>query len=241
MSTPPFFDMKVDSGASANFHEVSHHLPHHPTSPSNPSVSVIVPNGQIMTSQSTATLPLPSLPPSATISHGFPSLASGSLLSVGKICDHDCTAIFTDRTVKMFRNADVNIQTVQPPLISGTRNAPKQPLYNVRLPLPAPVHPSLPAATNHAINLLTPESVNSVQLPHLRDPIAFYHATLFSPVISTWTDAINAGFLDSFPDLTAKQVHQYQPHSEATTMGHMHAQRSNLRSTKLPKLFDYDQ
>jgi hypothetical protein len=58
---------------------------------------------------------------------------------------------------------------------------------------------------------------------------------MFSPVISTWTDAINAGFLDSFPELTAKQVHQYRPHSEATTMGHMHAQRSNLRSTKLPK------
>ena len=104
MSAPPFVEMKVDSGASANFHEVSHHLPHQPLSTSNPSVSVIVPNGQIMTSQSTTNLPLPNLPPSATHSHGFPSLASGSLLSVGRICDHHCTAIFTDRSVKMFRN-----------------------------------------------------------------------------------------------------------------------------------------
>jgi hypothetical protein len=82
---------------------------------------------------------------------------------------------------------------------------------------------------------LTKESANAVNLPHLRDRIAFYHAAMFSPVISTWTDAINAGFLDSFPELTAKQVRQYQPHSEATTMGHMHAQCSNIRSTKTPK------
>jgi hypothetical protein len=215
MSAPPFIEMKVDSGASANFHEVSHHLPHQPISASNPSVSIIVPNGQIMTSQSTANLPLPNLPPSPTISHGFPRLASGSLLSVCKIWDHNCRAIFTDRSVKMFRTAHVQIKTAKPPLISGTRNAPHQPLYNVRLPLP--VH--------HSINLLTLKSANAVNLPHLRDRIAFYHATMFSPVIPTWTDAINAGFLDSFPELTAKQVHQYQPHSKATTMGHMHAQR----------------
>jgi hypothetical protein len=204
MSAPPFIEMKVDSGASANFHEVSHHLPLQPLSASNPSVSIIVPNRQIMTSQqSTANLPLPNLPPSDNISHGFPSLASGSLLSAGKICDHNCTAIFTGRSVKMLRTADVQIKTAKPPLISGARNAPHQPLYDVRLPLP--VH--------HSINLLTHESANAVNLPHLRDRIAFYHATMFSPIISTWTDAINAGFLDSFPELTAKQVHQYQPHS----------------------------
>jgi hypothetical protein len=227
MSAPPFVEMKVNSGASANFHEVTHHLLHQPISTSNPSVSVIVPNGQIMNSQSTANLPLPNLPPSATISHGFPSLASGSLLFVGKICNHNCTAISTDCSVKLYCNNDIQIKSAQPPLISGTCNAPHQPLYNVCLPFPTPVR--------HSINLLTKESVNAVNRPHLCDPIAFFHATMFSPAISTWTDAINAGFLDSFPKLTAKQVHQYQPHSEATTMGHMHAQRSNICSTKIPK------
>ena len=37
------------------------------------------------------------------------------------------------------------------------------------------------------------------------------------------------------PELTAKQVQQYKTHSEATTMVHMHAQQSNLRSTKTLK------
>jgi hypothetical protein len=102
MSAPQqFINVKLDSGASANFHEITHHLQHRPTSIDNPSVSVIVPNGNIMTSKSTTNLPLPDLPPSATISHGFKSLASGSLLSVGQICDHNCTAVFTDTAVHM--------------------------------------------------------------------------------------------------------------------------------------------
>ena len=50
MSAPQqFINVKLDSGASANFHEISHHLQHCPTPTDNPSVSVIVPNGNIMT------------------------------------------------------------------------------------------------------------------------------------------------------------------------------------------------
>ena len=160
MSTPQFIEMKIDSGASANFHEVSHHLRHQPISTMNPSVHVIVPNGQIMTSISTANLPLPGLPSLATLSHGFPSLASGSLLSVGQICDNQCTAIFTDRTVRMYHNKDVNIRTTQPAFLSGTRNSPSQPLYSVRLPIPS--------AKTHSANLLLP-SANATILPHLSD------------------------------------------------------------------------
>jgi len=225
MSAPPFINVKVDSGASANFHELNHHLPRQPTSSTNPSVSVIVPNGQIMTSNTTSNLPIPKLPPSATISHGFPKLASGSLLSVGQICDHNCTAIFTNKSVKMYNTSDITIKQHNEPILAGTRNAPSQPLYNIRLPIPQESKP-------HAINILIPQSVNATHLPHLNDRIAFYHATLFSPVISTWIKSINAGRLDSFPELTSKQVRRYTPHSEATTLGHQHAQRSNLRSTR---------
>ena len=182
------FEMKVDSGASANFHEESHHLPQNAISKSNLFVGVIVPNGQIMTSKSTTNLPLPSLPPYATISHGFPSLASGSLLSVGRVCDHNCTSIFTDRSKKMYNNKDVKIQENKPPIIAGTRNAPSQPVYNVCIPIPDPAQ--------HSINILRPESANATNLSHLQDRIAFYHAALFSPVVSTWTKAIKAGFLD---------------------------------------------
>ena len=79
MSTPNFFEMKVYSGALAKFQEESYYLPQNATSKSNPFVRVIVPNGQIMTLKYTTNILLPSLPPSATISHVFPSLESGSL------------------------------------------------------------------------------------------------------------------------------------------------------------------
>ena len=132
MSAPQqFINLKLDSGASANFHEISHHLQHRPTSIDNPSVSVIVPNGNVMTSKSTTNLPLPDLPPSATVSHGFKSLASGSLLSVGQICDHECTAVFTNASVHMYKNPDIEITTLNPPIFSGTRDALTQPLYNI--------------------------------------------------------------------------------------------------------------
>ena len=225
MSAPQqFINLKLDSGASANFHEISHHLQHRPTSRNNPSVNVIVPNGNIMTSKSTTNLPLPGLPPSATISHGFKSLASGSLLSVGQICDHNCTAIFTDTAVHMYKTPDIKITPLQPPIFSGTRDAPTQPLYNIKLPIS-----DSPA---HAINLLQIQSSNAIKLPYLHDRIAFYHGTLFSPVISTWIKATDAEYLHSFPALTSKQIRSYRPHSQATTLGHQHAQRSNLRSTR---------
>jgi hypothetical protein len=47
-----------------------------------------------------------------------------------------------------------------------------------------------------------------------------------------WTHAINAGYLDSWPALTTKQVTQYAPRSKATSLGQMHAQGSSIRSTK---------
>jgi hypothetical protein len=220
MSAPPFLDFKADSGATAHFHQATNQLAHRPISASNPAVHVIVPNGGIMRSTATAHLPLPYLLPATTKSHAFPTLASGSLLSVGQICDNACTAIFDANSVRMYHNQDVTVTSSRPPILSGTRQMPLQPLYNIRIPT------TPTSLCTHSVNALT------AKLPHLKDRLAFYHAALFSPVLSTWTQAITAGFLDSWPEITAKQVTQYPPRSEATPMGHMHAQRANIQSTK---------
>jgi hypothetical protein len=113
-------------------------LHHCPTSDSNPAVHVIVPNGNVMTSTGTTNLPLPHLKAATTKSHAFPKLASGSLLSVGQICDNACTAIFNSTSVHMYRNQDVTIQPSRPPIISGTRTMPFEPLYNIGMPSQAP-------------------------------------------------------------------------------------------------------
>ena len=104
VSAPPNTNIfKLDSGATSHFYDTyKSALLCQPVSPMNPSINVLIPNGDIMKSISTATLPIPNLPSTATKAHGFPHLASGSLLSVGQICDHQCTAIFTSTKAKIY-------------------------------------------------------------------------------------------------------------------------------------------
>jgi hypothetical protein len=166
LSSPPLINFKGDISATAHFHQMTDQLHHQPISDSNPAVHVIVPNGNVMTSTGTMNLPLSHLKAATTKSHAFPKLASGSLLSVGQICDNACTAIFNSTSVHMYGNQDVTILPSRPPIISGTRTMPFEPLYNIRMPPKAP--PSYIGI--HAANSLTGK------LPHLQDRIAFYHA-----------------------------------------------------------------
>ena len=84
MPTPPSINLKIDSGATHNFHEIgSTNLPQQLTSNYNTAAQVIVPNGASMVSSTTTHLTITSIPPPATKSHGFNHLASGYLFSVG--------------------------------------------------------------------------------------------------------------------------------------------------------------
>jgi hypothetical protein len=61
---------------------------------------------------------------------------------------------------------------------------------------------------------------------------------MFSPALSTWCDAIDAGRMTSWPDLTSAQVRRHPPRSEAMVRGHLDQQRANLRSTQPPVVCD---
>ena len=234
MSSPPYhhnLTLQADTGATDNFviQRETSHLPQVPTSLHNPAINVIVPNGETMQSNSTMHLPIPTLPPSATKAHGFNNLASGSLLSVGKVCDAKCTAIFTDTKMNIYNNKDVKITPTQKPIITGTRDAPHHPLWTVQLP--SHQQPCLPKPPSHQpIQHLNNATIGA---PSLRERIAFYHAAMFSPPLPTWCKAIDSGFLSTWPGLTAAQIRRNPPQSEATIKGHLHAQRSNIRSTKI--------
>jgi hypothetical protein len=54
----------------------------------------------------------------------------------------------------------------------------------------------------------------------------------FSPVIKTWTQAIDAGFFTTWPGLTSALVHKYLPKSVATAKGHPRQDRKNVQFTK---------
>ena len=55
---------------------------------------------------------------------------------------------------------------------------------------------------------------------------------MFSPVLDTWCDAIDAGNYVTFPDLTSAIVHKHPPRSFATAQGHLDQARANVKSTK---------
>ena len=97
----PSINLKIDSGATHNFHEIgSTYLPQQPTSNYKTSVRVVVPNGEYMVSSTTKNIPITYLQPSATESHGFNHLASGSLFYFVQACDHNCTSVFDKNSVK---------------------------------------------------------------------------------------------------------------------------------------------
>jgi hypothetical protein len=63
--------------------------------------------------------------------------------------------------------------------------------------------------------------------------VAFAHATLFSPALSTLKLALNKGYLTNFPGLTAKTLHKYPPQSFLMVKGHLdQTQKSGINKTK---------
>ena len=73
---------------------------------------------------------------------------------------------------------------------------------------------------------------NSVYAMRTKKDLAQYlHQACWSPVTRTWTDAINEGYLATFPGLTASLVTKHLPPSLATAKGHMRNTRQHIRST----------
>jgi hypothetical protein len=62
--------------------------------------------------------------------------------------------------------------------------------------------------------------------------VAFCHAAMYSPVISTMETAMKKGFLPPFTGLSEATLKKYPPPLEATTMGHLDNRRKNIQSTK---------
>ena len=71
-----------------------------------------------------------------------------------------------------------------------------------------------------------------------RDLVQYLHRVDFSPVVSTWTKAIDTGYFSTWTGLTSKLVRNYLPLSLSTTKGHIRQDRQNIRYTKpvLPTL-----
>ena len=189
----------VDSGASS--HYVTANAPvcniKNATSP----IQVGLPNGDMLSATQTATLPLNTLPSSAQEAYIVPGM-NKNLLSIGKLCDADCTAIFTKNMVQIKKENHV--------ILEGQRN---------------PTHGLWEVPLLHQQCNMTYHSRNT------RDMIKFMHAALGSPTISTLMQAIRNGYLKTWPGLTGNNVTKHIDFNDATMKGHLDRVRKNLRST----------
>ena len=66
------------------------------------------------------------LPQQARTAHIFPQLASGSLLSIGQLCDAGYTALFDKRKLYIFYNGKIILQGTRQPSRLWTIDAPTQ-------------------------------------------------------------------------------------------------------------------
>jgi hypothetical protein len=130
----------------------------------------------------------PALPETAAKAHILPQINT-SLLSVGQLCDGGCEAHFTADTVTITHNGNV--------LITGSRSEFNR-LWHVDL---QELHnqDEWEHRVEHFCNAINPSTM-------LEDRIAYYHACCFTPVLSTWCKAIDAGRFTTWPELTSKIV-----------------------------------
>jgi hypothetical protein len=156
---------------------------------------VVLPDGRTIKSTHVTELDVPDLPLAARTAHIFPGLTNGSLISIGQLCDHGCIATFTSDAVTITLDKKV--------ILRGDRSAPNR-LWTLHAPSSTPPTEPLPSPIFPVANNVEHSSL-------LADRIAFLHASLFSPQLSTWCKAINEGRLTTFPQISSAQIKRHPP------------------------------
>ena len=164
-----------------------------------------------MQSTHEAELDFPSLPKEARLVHIVPALAQYSLLSIGQLCDNGCKVIFDYKEVNIIHRGKTVLQ--------GYRDH-KTRLWHVEIPSENDANEQYNVA--HA-------AIGSTKK---EDIVAFAHAALFSPAITTLEKALDKGFIRGFPGLDTKSLRKHPPQSFAMVKGHLDQSRKNQRSTK---------
>ena len=146
-----------------------------------------------MSSTHTWQLNIPTLPPAACVHHLFLAMKTTGLLSIGQLCDHGCSATFSQHHLVIKNKRAITI-------LVGHRNS-SNGTWMVQLDEQAQPHTTLPLNCN---TIMLSDTTK-------KDLAHFHHASLGSPVPSTLLAAIDAGFLLSFPGLTTQLVKNTSP------------------------------
>jgi Reverse transcriptase (RNA-dependent DNA polymerase) len=194
----------ADSGCTAHFCTTT--LPVTDKTIAARPLTIRNPNGSTMKSTHTALLDIPALPLAARTVHIVPDLHENSLISIGQLCDADCTVAFTKH--------DVTVAYQNEPVLTGSRTPPHG-LWHLD-----------PSDSMHHANA-------AVGAASPADLVAFAHAAMFSPALSTLAMALTKGYLSNFPGLSSALLRKFPPQSAPMIKGHLDQVRQNNQSTKL--------
>ena len=248
----------ADTGATGHYISPNHIRTCTHITPTNHGPTILAANGHKMTPTHSVTVPLaPALSKQAQQGHVLRNLSTGSLISIGNLCDDNCTATFSKNQITVTKNGT--------PIIHGTRNKADGLWY---IPLPHNTHPpytqqpldttkTAVSHTSHDIysNIPTCEYMtknardnganalpstpkqhhanSTIRCARYKNELAnFYHAVTFSPAPSTFVRAIHRGHFSSWPGLTTSLINKHLTKSIATSKGHLRMQFQNLHSTK---------
>jgi hypothetical protein len=176
-------------------------------------ITVRMPNGTHIQSSHIGRLNLPGIPKDALLAYLFAEQHASPLLSLGVLADHGMKILLS-------RDAIVVIAEITGEIVlEGTRNVTTR-LWEVNLPTTIQVEP-----------LQQHSSANIIHNENDQQLMAFYHAVLFSPTMSTMQAAADAGLLDFLPGFTAEKLRKNKIHTMATAKGHLDANRRGQRST----------
>ncbi len=164
---------------------------------------------------------LQKLPPNTRMAHSLPGLTN-NLLSVAVLCNAGCEVLFHPTRCEVTHNGVVILQgwgdshhcLWHVPIVDDRWTS------NHRIHDDNKSHPDI-AIANSLYNCN-----NTQQLTR------FYHACLFSPVLSTLINAINKGYLKGFPGLTTQQACRHITINNATVKGHIDQTRQGQRTTQ---------
>ena len=160
----------------------------------------------------------------AKVGHIFNELESGSLISLGQLCDDDCVALFTKYDVKVYKEGKVIIIGKRN-TTNGLWNVPLAPKESARPATPEPPHGKRRHTANSALR----------DIKTKQDLSGYHHASNFSPTPSTFLRAIRNNHYHSWPGLTVSLVTKHLEKSLATSKGHLRMQQKNVQSTKISK------
>ena len=146
--------------------------------------------------------------------HGPRTYFRASPALCGVLCDHGIVATYSGDSVVCKDSAGDEV-------LRGTRSAMTHGLWMVDLLAAQAV-----AVQRHAAaTQLIPRAQKQL--------VAFYHAVMGSPALSTFEAAVTSDFLH-FPGLTIEMIRKHPPNPTATAKGHLDQTHQGLRSTKPP-------